>query len=189
MKTPYVIGVCGRSCSGKSTVVKELENSLDNVLHIEQDKFFKKPENSRQWESPNCIRNDMLIQTLTRLKSNVHAYVPSCAWTEVLDKKVYPTDYIIVEGYLLFAIDDLYPIFDKRIWIDVSDEVLINRRLNRASNGRLDDINYIKTEVIPQSKQYESIQKSRAHIIIDGNRDKNEVISDFKKMVLKEIKQ
>jgi len=189
MKSPYVIGICGRTCSGKSTVVAELERSLPNVLHIKQDKFFKLPhDKSINWESPDALRNDQLIYTIKRLKNNMSAHIPSHAWTENFDREVYPKDYILIEGYLLFAVDELYPLFDKRIWIDVSDEILISRRLNRASNGRLDDIGYVKNVVIPCSKQYESIQKSRAHIIIDGNRDKNEVIEEFKRSVLGGIK-
>lgn len=40
---PFIIGVCGRSCSGKSTVVKELEKKYaGKFLHINQDKFFRK---------------------------------------------------------------------------------------------------------------------------------------------------
>jgi len=39
--TPLIIGVCGRSCSGKSTVVMELVERYTDVLHITQDKFFK----------------------------------------------------------------------------------------------------------------------------------------------------
>ena len=39
---PVIIGVCGRSCSGKSTVIKELEEKYKGkFLHINQDKFFK----------------------------------------------------------------------------------------------------------------------------------------------------
>ena len=184
-KHPYVIGVCGRTCSGKSTVVAGLEQSLPNVLHIKQDKFFKLPhDKSINWESPDALRNDQLIYSIKRLKDNLPAHIPSHAWTEDFDREIYPKDYIVIEGYLLFAVDELYPLFDKRIWIDVSDEVLVKRRQNRAGNGRLDDIEYVKNVVIPCSKQYEPIQRSRAHIVIDGNRNKDEVIDDFKRLVL-----
>ncbi len=185
MKSPYIIGICGRTNSGKSTVVAEIERTLPNVLHIKQDKFFKLPnDKSINWETPEALRNDQLIYTIKRLKNNLSAHIPSHAWTEIFDREVYPKDYILIEGYLLFAVDELYPLFDKRVWIDVSDEVLITRRLNRASNGKLDDIEYVKNVVIPYSKQYESLQKSRAHIIIDGNRDKDKVVEDIKRSVL-----
>ena len=48
---PIIIGVCGRSCSGKSTVIKELEERYKGeFLHINQDKFFKvKAFNINMW--------------------------------------------------------------------------------------------------------------------------------------------
>jgi uridine kinase len=180
---PYFIGVCGRSCSGKSTIASELERITPNSLHIKQDKFFKRNDDGYiyDWESPDSLRNDKLIGSIKDLKNRKSTYIPSHTWTEVFDRKVQPTDYIIVEGFLLFAIDQLYPLFDKRIWIDVTDENIINRRLQRGS--QMNDYHYITTCVIPKSKQYEKLQRSRAHVIIDGNRNIEEVLKDFKESI------
>ena len=57
---PLIIGVGGRSCSGKSTIVKELEEKYKgDYLHINQDKFFR--IKSDNWESPRALRFDRLI--------------------------------------------------------------------------------------------------------------------------------
>lgn len=180
---PFIIGLCGRSCSGKSTIASEIEKSYPNILYIKQDKFTKLPYNSINWESPESLRNDRLIHSIKRLKNGLPTFIPSCACTEVFDRVVCSTDYVLVEGFLLFADNELYPLFDKRVWIDVSDKNLIERRITRAGNGDLDTINYIKNKLIPCSKKYEQLQKSRAHVIIDGNKNKNDVIEDFRKFV------
>lgn len=181
---PYIIGVAGRSCSGKSTVVKELERIYDGqFLHINQDKFFKvKADN---WEHPDSIRIDRLIYSLRRLKNGNSTHIPSHRWTEIFDRLVLPHKVIIVEGYLLFINKELNSLFDKKIWVDVSDVNLLYRRVKRSNN--LAELDYVMYYVIPESKKYEGIQRSNADIIIDGNKTKEEILKEFEKVLKKWI--
>ncbi len=127
---PLIIGVCGRSCSGKSTVVKELEEKYEGeFLHINQDKFFKKQANN--WESPEALRMDRLIYSIKKIKNGDPTHIPSHRWTEIFDKEVQPHRIIIVEGYLLFVDTELSKLFDKKIWVDVSDANMLYRRTKR----------------------------------------------------------
>ena len=173
---PLIIGVCGRSCSGKSTVIKELEEKYKGeFLHINQDKFFKvKADN---WESPESLRIDRLIYSIKKLKNGQSTHIPSHRWTEVFDREVKPHKIIIVEGYLLFVDAELSNIFDKKIWVEVSDANILYRRTKR--DGTSKHIDYTMNAVIPESKKYEEIQRKRADIIIDGNKTKEEIIEDM----------
>jgi len=173
---PLIIGVCGRSCSGKSTVIKELEEKYKGeFLHINQDKFFKvKADN---WESPESLRIDRLIYSIKKLKNGQSTHIPSHRWTEVFDREVKPHKIIIVEGYLLFVDAELSNLFDKRIWVEVSDANILYRRTKR--DGTSKHIDYTMNAVIPESKKYEEIQRKRADIIIDGNKTKEEIIEDM----------
>lgn len=173
---PLIIGVCGRSCSGKSTVIKELEEKYKGeFLHINQDKFFKvKADN---WESPESLRIDRLIYSIKKLKNGQSTHIPSHRWTEVFDREVKPHKIIIVEGYLLFVDAELSNLFDKRIWVEVSDANILYRRTKR--DGTSKHIDYTMNVVIPESKKYEEIQRKRADIIIDGNKTKEEIIEDM----------
>ncbi len=179
---PFVIGVCGRSCSGKSTIIKELEERYrGKVLHIIQDKFFK--VNSDNWESPNSLRLDRLIYSIKKLKSGKSTHIPNHGWTEVFDREVKPQKVIIVEGYLLFVNEELSSLFDKKIWIDVSDTNLLYRRTKRDGTGK--HIDYTMNIVIPESKKYEEIQREKADIIIDGNKSKDKIIEEVEKQIKK----
>ena len=173
---PLIIGVCGRSCSGKSTVIKELEEKYKGeFLHINQDKFFKvKADN---WESPESLRIDRLIYSIKKLKNGQSTHIPSHRWTEVFDREVKPHKIIIVEGYLLFVDAELSNLFDKRIWVEVSDANILYRRTKR--DGTSKHIDYTMNAVIPESKKYEEIQRKRADIIIDGNKTKEKIIEDM----------
>lgn len=172
---PFVIGVCGRSCSGKSAVVKELEERYKGkLLRINQDKFFKvKAEN---WESPESLRNDRLAYSIKKLKDGESTHIPNHRWTEVFDRKVNPHKVIIIEGFLLFVDSELSKLFDKKIWVDVSDVNILYRRTKR--NGTSKDIDYTMNVVIPESMKYEEIQRKRADIIIDGNKTKEKIIQE-----------
>jgi uridine kinase len=167
---PFIIGVCGRSCSGKSTVVETLEKENKDFLHIKQDKFFKKHIDN--WESPHALRNDRLVYSIKKLKNGESTHIPAHTCTEVFDRLVKPHKVIIVEGYLLFENKELADLFDLKIFVDVSDENLLKRRIERQGIHKED---YIKNVVIPESRKYEEIQKERADYIVDGNVSKEEI--------------
>lgn len=178
--SPIIIGISGRSCSGKSTVAKELEEKYKgDFLHINQDKFFKvKADN---WESPESLRFDRLIYSIKKLKKGQKTHIPSHRWTEVFDREIKPHKIIIVEGYLLFVDKELNKLFDKKIWVEVSDLNILYRRTKRDNTSK--NIDYTYNIVIPESKKYEKIQSDEADIIIDGNKSKEEIIKEVEKAI------
>ena len=178
---PFIIGVSGRSCSGKSSVIKELETRYKDFLHINQDKLFKTKADN--WESPDSLRIDRLIYSLKKLRKGESTHIPIHRWTEVFDREVTPHKVIIVEGYLLFVEEELSKLFDKKIWVEVSDENILYRRLKR--DGNMEGLDYIKNVVIPESKKYEKIQQKRADIIIDGNKTKEEITNELEEYIKK----
>jgi len=176
---PVVIGVCGRSCSGKSRVVRKLEEYNKDYLRIAQDRFFKKK--SACYEHPESLRNDRLIYSIKKLRKGDPTHIPSKGFTEEFDKKIYPKKIIIIEGFLLFSQKNLSDLFDLKIFVDVSDLGILYRRTKRDGTSAYMD--YTMHTVIPESKRYDKIQKNRADIIIDGNRPKEEVMKDVDKVV------
>lgn len=174
----YIIGICGRSCSGKSMVAKRLEAEYSNVvIRICQDRFFKKQASN--WESPEALNNYNLIYSLKKLKRGEATHIPSAGWTEIYDRLIEPKPLIIVEGYLLFENTEIVGLFDKKIYIDVSDINILYRRTKRDNTSKY--IDYTMFTVIPESKKYMDKQKASADIIIDGNRDQNAVYNDVYK--------
>src|SRR3989344_750292 len=169
---PVIIGIGGRSCSGKSTVVKKIEEKYKGeFLCINQDNFFKK--SALNWENPNSLRFDKLINSIKDLRNGKKTYIPNHRCTEVFDMEVKPHKIIIVEGFLLFINKKLNKLFDKKIWVDVSDINILYRRLKRSNN--LKKIDYIMNVIIPESKKYEYKQKKEADIIIDGNKSEDDI--------------
>jgi len=179
---PLVIGVGGRSCSGKSTVVKELEAKYKGeVLRINQDRFFK--VNADNWEKPEALRFDRLIYSIKKLKNGENTHIPSEGWTENFDREVKPHKVIIVEGFLLFVNKELNKLLNKKIWVDVSDQNILWRRILR--DGKTEGADYIMDVVIPESKKYEAMQRKEADIVIDGNQSKEKIIDEMEKHIKK----
>lgn len=170
-----IIGICGRSCSGKSVVARRLEaNYGESIVRVCQDKFFKKQASN--WESPDALNNYNLVYSLKKLKNGLPTHIPSNGWTEIYDRLIVPKSLVIVEGYLLFENPEIVKLLDHKIYIDVSDTNILYRRTKRDNTSKY--IDYTMFTVIPESHKYADKQKSAADVIIDGNRDQDTVYQE-----------
>jgi uridine kinase len=186
---PIIIGVCGRSCSGKSTVVRELEKKYNkHIVRISLDRFFKiynpkELDETDGWESPASIRWDRFIYSLKKLKDGKSTHIPSKGWTEEFDELKEPKEIVIVEGYLIFTNEEVVDLLDKKIFVEVSDLNILYRRTLRE--GNIEGMQYTIKKVIPISKRYEDLQRKEADIIIDGNKSIEEISKEIEKHIKK----
>jgi len=188
---PFLIGICGRSCCGKGMVANAIASVNRNVLHINMDSFFKVKSPAQykgydNWDCVEALRFDSLIEVVKKLRKGKSARVPSRGWTEKFDVEIYSEELekrnlILVEGFLLFAVEELADLFDSKIFIDVSDVNLLYRRLHQDNS--MQRINFIYDVVIPMSKNYEDKQKANADIIFDGNAGKDKIITDVSEYI------
>ena len=176
---PFVIGICGKSCCGKSSIARKICEGYKDVLHIDSDKFFRREADN--WQVPESLRIDKLIECIKKLKSGKHCFMPSVMKTEVFDKKVVPHKLIVIEGHLLFVDERLVKLFDRKIFVEVSEKNMLFRRLRRAGSHKRKD--YIKNVVIPEARKFEDLQRKNADIIIDGNKSEKKVFKEFKENV------
>jgi uridine kinase len=176
-----IVGLAGRSCSGKSTIAKMLEaNYSHKIVRICQDRFFKKYADD--WESPSALNNYNLIYSLRKLKNGQSTHIPSAGWTEVYDRLVDPKPITLVEGYLLFENREIVDLCDVKIYVDVSDVNILYRRTKR--DGTSAYIDYTMFNVIDTSHKYMKKQKQVAEVIIDGNKSKEDGYNDVVKYLM-----
>jgi len=180
-----IIGICGRSCSGKGVATETLASNNPNVLLLQSDYYFHEKTPCSYggyscWEHINCIDFDRLIRDIDSLMRGKGITVRTPSWKSREKVQITPKDLstkklIIVEGYLIFAVKQLVDLFDYKIFVDVSDYTMSMRRLGRdgAQTG-----NYIRDVIVPVSKEYEHIQKGNADVIIDGEKAKTAVIDE-----------
>ncbi len=166
----YMIGIAGRTCSGKDSSVQSIASINKHVLHINTDIFFNaKSSHScmgyKCWEHEQALRFDHLLEVITLLKNGCGTVIEDRSpWWGAYDCEINDSDLndktiVIVEGFLLFIREDIYSRFDNRMFIDVSDTELYKRRLERAGP---DGEPYLNDVILPVSKEYELMQRDVA---------------------------
>jgi uridine kinase len=179
-----VIGICGNSCSGKSTICKELINKYpSDITYLKADKFFKTKNtnfvnNQPIWNSPVDVAFNKLIEAVSNLKEGHKGFMPNKAFTEKYDKELKPNKIILIEGFLIYTNKELVSLFDKKIFLNIDNNELISRRLERNVN---EDKDFIQKAVIEPAEKYEKIQKDNSDLIIDSNKEIKEVLLEIEK--------
>ena len=178
-----IIGISGGTGSGKTTVANRILESVsaDEVVFIQQDLYYRNLKdmpldyrNAANFDHPDALDNDLLINHLKKLKSGepvelpiydfrTHARLP--ATTRIQSKPI-----VILEGILIFAEPRLREQLDIKVFVDTPDDIRFIRRLRRdiAERGRtLDSVieQYIAT-VRPMHIQFIEPSKRYADVII-----------------------
>lgn len=178
-----VIGIAGGTGSGKTTVVKKIIKQLPagEVSVISQDNYYNnnshltmEERNEINYDHPNSVDFDLLIQHLTRLKQGISIDQPVYSYKEhnrLKDvKQTRATKVIVVEGILIFAIKELRDLFDVKIFVDTPDDERLIRRIRRDIQERGRDIeevlNRYETTLRPMHRQFIEPYKKYADIIV-----------------------
>ncbi|EFA76807.1 uridine kinase [Heterostelium album PN500] len=145
-RCPLVIGVCGGSASGKTSVCHRVIESLNTISDMRQGKRVHIPIYD--------------FKTHSRLQRQ---------------ETVYGADVIILEGILTLYSKELRDLMDIKIFIDTDDDVRLARRLRRdiAERGRTVDsviLQYTKF-VKPSFDDYILPTKKHADVIIPRGSD------------------
>jgi len=183
MSKPVVIGVCGGTGSGKSTVAKAIFKSLpeDNILIIEQDAYYKDQSNltyeervKTNYDHPLAFDTELLIEHIKQLCEHkaidkpIYNFSKHNRETESIHLK--PREIIIIEGIMILEDERLRELMDIKIFVDTDADVRIIRRITRDINERgrtLESvIDQYLTTVKPAHEQFIEPMKKYADIII-----------------------
>ncbi|KAK8734015.1 hypothetical protein OTU49_006297, partial [Cherax quadricarinatus] len=119
---PFVIGVCGGSASGKTTVARKIIEELDVpwVTLLSLDSFYKvltekhheeAARNEYNFDHPDAFDFELVTKTLVRLKEGKKIEVPIYNFLthsrETRTKTMYGANVIIFEGILAFYSPDV----------------------------------------------------------------------------------
>jgi uridine kinase len=178
-----IIGICGGTGSGKTTVAKSIVQSVSesDVTFIQQDSYYRDlkdmPLDGRQlanFDHPDSVDNDLLIHHLKRLRAGHVAELPIYDFRTHTRKSetrhAEPTPIVIVEGILIFAEPKIVEQLDIKVFVDTPDDIRFIRRLQRdiAERGRtIESVieQYLMT-VRPMHLQFVEPMKRYADVII-----------------------
>jgi len=186
---PILIGICGPSTSGKSTLAKALSKVLDAEV-IEADNFLKaKPKRKvgdyTSWEHPTSMWIKQFRESLKDLKSGKSVSIPSKKLTDVFDKIIHPKKIVIVEGFLLFYNKSFSNFFDLKLFVDLPFEKVTQRRVDYCGELERD---YCEKVVIPEHLKYRKKMIYNSEYILDGNKTKSQLKEEALKIIKKHFK-
>ncbi|GAB1601637.1 uridine-cytidine kinase-like 1 [Argonauta hians] len=153
LKEAFVIGLCGGSSCGKTTVANKIIEALKVpwVSVLSMDSFYKAlneeesalaAKNEYNFDHPDAFDLDLLYQTLKRLKKGKNVEVPVYDFTTHSRKNVTTTLYganvVVFEGIMAFVNKKIRDLCDMKIFVDTDSDECLARRLRRdiAERGR-----------------------------------------------------
>ena len=178
-----VIGVAGGTGSGKSTLVKRLQEAFanDDVATLCHDYYYKAhPELTYEertklnYDHPAAFDTDMLVEHIRTLKNNVPIEHPVYSFVDHnrTDERVSvkPSKVIIVDGILIFENKELRELMDIKVFVDTDADVRLARRIVRdvRDRGRSMEsvISQYTTTVKPMHEEFVEPSKKYADVII-----------------------
>ncbi len=182
MKDIHFIGVTGGSGSGKSTVARNVIETVgpEQVTYIQQDSYYKdlghlpfEVRSQLNFDHPDAFDNQLFIQHLTALKQGNAVEQPLYefkTFTRTGSKTVEPRKVILVEGILVLADQELRDLLDIKIYVDTDADIRIIRRLKRDVLERGRSLEFVLQQYVetvrPMHQQYLEPTRRFADIVI-----------------------
>lgn len=179
---PFLIGVTGGTCSGKTTLSERLAvlAGPDQLSLIKLDSYYNAAhhltlaERERtNYDHPDAFDWDLLDDHLAALAAGASVHVPVYDFTnhdrteEV--RTVQPAPIVVLEGILVLWEPRLRARFDLRVFVDTDADLRLIRRLQRdvVERGRTTDsiINQYLSTVRPAHDQFIEPSKRYADVI------------------------
>jgi len=187
MEHVYFIGIAGGSCSGKTTLARELARRLgeSDTAGISIDSYYlglsaaDRQEIERyNFDHPDALDHKLLTDHLKKLAAGeaverpVYDFTTHTRTSRV--ERMEPVPFVIVEGLFPLYWEAVRALLGTKVFIDAPHEVCLNRRLERDTTER----GRPREEVIrrynemarPMYEKYVLPSKRFADVVIDGER-------------------
>tara|TARA_B100001059_G_C17622402_1_gene470214 strand:+ start:112 stop:729 length:618 start_codon:yes stop_codon:yes gene_type:complete len=191
----FIIGICGGTCSGKSTISEKLKDyyKKTGVNKINTDSYYKdhsdlsfKERSQINFDHPNSIDFELLIKHLNSLIKNNSIKEPVYSYKShkrlKKNKLLKPKRIIILEGLHIFCNAELINLIDFGLFLNLDSVTRLERRIKRDINerGRTEEevINRFNEMCEPMYQEFIFPSRTKANVIINSNQKSiNEVIN------------
>lgn len=178
-----IIGICGGTGSGKTTVVNKILEILpaDHVAILSQDSYYKDNSNIPleerkfiNFDHPDSIEFDLLFNHINELKKGnsiekpIYSYITCTRAHETIT--VQSKDVILVEGILIFTDKHIRDICNIKVFVDAPADDRLLRVIRRDIIERGRNVEQTLTRytesVKPMHEQFIEPTKRFADIIV-----------------------
>ncbi|MBJ24033.1 MAG: uridine kinase [Euryarchaeota archaeon] len=199
-KSCKIIAIAGGSGAGKTTLAKKISKffATDECEIISQDNYyldlsdkFDYDGGSINFDHPEMLELDLLANHLELLKKNKSIKIPCYDFKThsrtSKTKVIKPCEIILVDGTLILSSEKLSEIFDLKIFLNISENIRLERRTKRDIEERNRTfegvINQWNKQVLPMHNKFVKTSLSSADIIISDNENINEVVKEILAMI------
>ncbi len=191
-----LIGISGESASGKSTICKEIKNTIEQfampVSVLSTDNYFNDisalikqygsfdnlRDNGYDIDSPDSFQLDLLKNDLELLAEGrdikAPRYVPNGTGVSIPRSLDVRSDKIIVVEGIATMYKDVKDVFDVKIYIETESDIRRERIIKRAIAERnQDEVNAFKhwEYLLRAGDKYVKPCRQYADFVLDGNSD------------------
>jgi len=176
MTPTKVIGICGGSGSGKTTIVRKISDLVRDFAFLPQDNYYKSAEyisntniTAFNFDHPDAFDNELIISQLGALRRGECVEMPTYDFVHhrrtaetihIASKKI-----VIFEGIMIFTNKAVRDLIDLKIFVDTPDDIRFIRRLIRdiKERGRTVDSVVEQYLNVVRPGHYEFIEPTKAY--------------------------
>lgn len=189
-----VIAIAGGSASGKSTLIHHLHNSLEHPsVILSLDCYYHDlshlPDDERantNFDHPDALDINLYVDHLNTFASHNPVKVPVydfASHTRINEKNIQPQSIILTEGIQLLAIKEIRDCIDFSVFLDVPEEIRLERKIKRdiKERGRTEEyaIHQFTTTVKPIHDELITPSMQFADLILDGTSPGDELMMEI----------
>jgi uridine kinase len=178
-----IIGICGGTGSGKTTVARRILDNVsdEQVIFLQQDSYYRNlgdmPLELRHqinFDHPDALDNDLFINHVKALRAGETIEMPVYDFSTHTRKtekvRIDPKPILILEGILIFVDAALRELMDIKIFVETADDLRFIRRLQRDVHERGRTVESVIKQYLgtvrPMHEQFVEPSKRFADVII-----------------------
>ena len=183
---PYLIGVAGGSCSGKTSIAKELVRLFPpgTAAALQLDSYYRdlsglpaKERKRTNFDRPEALEWELLAAQVRSLAEGAAIVPPAYDFkTQTRGEgtvRVEPLQVVVVEGLFALYDESIRVLLDTKVFVDLDDETRFARRLVRDTRERGHSPESVKNQytrtVRPMFEKHILPTKRFADVIVRGD--------------------
>ena len=182
---PKIVGICGGSCSGKTTLTQHIHKTLgpDICAMLPQDDYFfglgdaPQGKGGPNFDHPDAVDFDKMRSQLELLKKGQSVKRPLYDFSTHMPKAetglTEPRPIILVDGILILHHEPLRRLFDLSIFVRCESDTRFKRRLERDVRERGRTVASVRkafaNQVDPMHNKFVEPSKVHADIITESS--------------------
>jgi len=191
-----LVGLCGGTCSGKSTLSKRVLELLpgDRNAEICFDAYYRpldhlevEDRSAVNFDHPDSLDWELFTDHLRTLRRGASVSQPTYDFalhTRVgLSERIGPAPLVLVDGILLLSFPEIRGLLDFTVFVDVPEDQRLARRVARdqVERGRSEGSIRAQFEatVAPMHREFVQPSAVYADLVLDGTRPIEELASEL----------